>query len=220
MTSRAPTRLLLALVASSLGLAPALLLAGPAYACKCVQAPLAEQVASADVVVVGAVDSLENRGRMREVTIAVDQVLRGDASTSRQAQDTAGTLHIRTASSGSSCGLDFLEVGQRYAFLAARSGGGGSLVAGLCGGTTAVRPGLVEELEVVAAEAPPASAAPDVTQDAAPDLDEGQVAEAYGEPGEEPADGQARRTPVLVVLVVLGTLLVAAGAEAWRRRRR
>lgn len=212
MTPRTPTRLLLALVVASLGLAPALLVAGPAYACSCAQRPLAEQVAAADVVVVGAVDSLETRDRTLEVTVAVEQVVRGHVSTD--------TLRLRTASSGAACGLDFLVVGERYAFLAARVDGGESLVAGLCGGTTALRPGLVEELEEAAAEAPPASPAGEVTQDPVPDQDADQASEQDGEPADDPADGQARRTPVLVALVVVGTLLIAAGVVAWRRRRR
>lgn len=210
MNSPFPTRLLMALVVAALGLAPALLLAGPAYACSCAQVPLAEQVAASDVVVIGAVDSMENRDRALEVTIDVDEVVRGDAST--------GTLLIRTASDGAACGLDFLQVGERYAFLAAR-GDGEALVAGLCGGTTALRPGLVEELEAAAAAAPPAAPVAETTQ-AAPEAEGGQDADRTTGSDEDRDEGQARRTPVLVALVALGTLLVAAGVVAWRRRRR
>lgn len=208
MTSRAPTRLVLALVVAALGLAPALLLAGPAYACSCVPMPLADQVAAADVLVVGAVDSMESRDRTKEVTIAVDQVVRGDVGT--------GTLRIRTADSGAACGLDFLEVGERYAFFAARStvAGAGDVeppAAGLCGGTTSLRPGLVEKLEAAAAEAPPVGTAgtagespPTATPDDAP---------------EGPEPGRAEPSPLLIGLVVAGTALVGAGVVAWWRRR-
>jgi hypothetical protein len=211
MTSRGPTRLVLALIVAALGLAPALLVAGPAYACSCAQLTLAQQVANADVVVVGAVDSMEGGDRTLEVTIQVEQVVRGDAST--------GTHRLRTAASGAACGLDFLQVGERYAFLAARVDGGETLVAGLCGGTTALRPGLVDELEAAAADAPPAPPVAETTQ-ASPGAEGGQATEQAAEPADDRDEGQVRRTPVLVALVALATLLVAAGIAAWWRRRR
>ena len=219
MTSRAPTRLLMALVVAALGLAPGLLLAGPAYACSCAQVPLPAQVAAADVLVVGEVDSLGSADRSLEVTIAVEQVVRGDVE--------GDTTQIRTADSGAACGLDFLEVGQRYAFFAARATAAGSAdepaVAGLCGGTTSLRPGLVEELERLAADAPPVGAAstggeapppPTADEDAEPAEDPGV------DPAEDPAPGLAEPSPLLIGLVVAGTLLVGAGAVAWWRRRR
>lgn len=220
MSSRVLTRLLLTLVAAALGLAPALLLAGPAYACSCAQLPLDAQVAAADVLVVGEVDGLESGDRTLEVTVAVEQVVRGDVE--------SGTLRIRTADSGAACGLDFLAVGERYAFFAARSDLAGAQdeppVAGLCGGTTALRPGLVEELEQLAADAPPVGAAstggeaPSApTEDGAPAPDGDADGEADADA--DPAPGRAEPSPLLIGLVAAGTLLVGAGGVAWWRRR-
>lgn len=150
--------LLLATVAAASSLVVS---AAPAAACSCAQATVADHVARAAVVLVGTAEDRQDpplrpvmgSGDPAVHTFAVDAVYVGEAP---------AVAHVRSAASGASCGLEGIELGERYVVFAGQGGDG--LWASLCGGTAPAGAGLLAEVEA-AAGAPrspdPAAAAGD-----------------------------------------------------------
>lgn len=129
-----------------------LVLAGPAAACSCAQAPEdPANLARADVVFVATLEARTEplRGEVwssatpATYVFEVSQVLKGEA-TARQ--------EVLSASSGASCGLEIHGPGP-FLVLATRGGDGlvepgdGQLAANLCSGTRAVGGAELAELE-------------------------------------------------------------------------
>ena len=86
-------------LALALGIVGALVLAAPAYACVCVDAPLSDRLDDADAAIVGRVVAErigETKGAtQRLLTVEVDQRVKGDVD---------GTIVVRSPS-GSDCDL-------------------------------------------------------------------------------------------------------------------
>lgn len=137
-------RLLLAGVLGALSLV--VLTTSPSFACSCVQASPAEHVDAADVVVLGTVVDRQgpplrpvmSSGDPATYTVEVERVFKGVVRP---------TVHVLSADSGASCGLE-AEEGRRYMVFADRTRG--ELWAGLCGGTATADPQLVAEVEEAA----------------------------------------------------------------------
>lgn len=155
-------RLLLAGVLGTLSLV--VLGASPASACSCAGAGTAEYVDAADVVVLGTVTDRQgsplrlvmSSGDPATYTIEVEHVFKGMARP---------TVHVLSAGSGASCGLEGVDEGGRYVVFADRSGQ--ELWAGLCGGTAVADAGFVAEVE--AAAGPPRQPEPEAEPTLGPD---------------------------------------------------
>lgn len=146
-------RLLRILVAAALGaLSMVIVGAGPAFACSCVMADTATHVGQAEVVVAGTVvETVPPRQKhvmssMDPVTyvVDIDEAFKGD---------TGPVVEVLSASSGASCGLENVEVGERYVVFASHESMEGQaadqLWANLCGGTDRATPKLVAAVEEV-----------------------------------------------------------------------
>jgi len=120
-------RLLLAGVLGALSLV--VLTATPSFACSCAMASTQEYVDGATVVFTGTVTDTEpppKRPVMSSMdpvtyTFDVERAFKGDVS---------GPLPVLSAESGASCGLEGVEVGQRYVVFASESKRGDSIVNG------------------------------------------------------------------------------------------
>ena len=124
----------------------------PAFACSCVMADTPQFVTWADVVVVGEVTEITppperavmSSGDPATYTVDVDEILKGTSP---------GTVDVRSAVSGGSCGLEGIEVGREYVVFAAYQDIEGKqteeLWASLCGGTTGASDSKVAEVEAV-----------------------------------------------------------------------
>lgn len=175
-------RLLLAALLAASGLVAAL--ATPASACSCAGLGPRALVEGADTVFVGVLEDAERSGQTATYGFAVVEVLEGE---------TGRTAEIHSASSGASCGLEFMDVGTTYLVVA--SGGR----AGLCGGTREADPSYVARVEALTGPArPPAGDGP---AELAPGRDDGD-------------------RDVLVVAAVAGAglLVVVAAAVLLARR--
>lgn len=126
--SRATRQVRRLLLVLGFALAPLLLAVAPAQACSCAMVSPEEHRERADVVVVGELLDIEPRGDHRFLLVGVEGVEKGEAGP---------RLTLATNSSGASCGLDFVTVGERYRFFATTSPSG-LLSADLCGGTTGI----------------------------------------------------------------------------------
>jgi hypothetical protein len=158
-------------VLAVIGLALSLLALTPSasFACSCPGLTTAEQVEAADVVVRGTVDSRRPpatgvRRSADPVTwsVTVAEVFKGT---------TDAAMQVRSASSGDSCGLEGIRLGEEYVVFAiedSRPTGDGLLWANLCGGTAPTTPGLVRQVD--AAAAGPVTAPVDVPATAPPDV--------------------------------------------------
>ncbi len=137
-------RLLLAALVGAL--AVVVLAPGPAFACSCVQASLAEHVDDADVVVVATVDGVDRPGLLAfsadqaRYALTVEQALKGEVSVRTE---------VHSAVSGASCGLEGVEEGGRYVVFAHREASG-TLSASLCGGTRPVTSEVLAETTAAA----------------------------------------------------------------------
>jgi hypothetical protein len=127
------------LAALVLGAGLVLLGGGPAFACSCAVLSPAEHAEGADVVFAGTLTDIDEPRRLPVVSTAeesrytfeVDAVYAGDP---------APVTRVGSAWSGASCGLEGLEVGERYVVFAYVDGEG--LDASLCGGTGPASPRL------------------------------------------------------------------------------
>jgi hypothetical protein len=127
--ARKPHLLVIIVLAASLGLHVS---ARPAGACSCVFQTSVQHAANADVIFAGRLLEIDEGVRgpifssMDPITyrFEVDRVLKGAVSKSAS---------VVSAASGGSCGLEQMNVGERYTIFA--QGGAGSLRSGLCGGT-------------------------------------------------------------------------------------
>lgn len=105
---------------------------GTAYACSCMQQPLAAQVSTADVVFTGtpkSSDAAQNPTSSAEPvrwTFAVDAVQKGTVTR---------TVDVVSARDSASCGIPF-AIDRRYLVFGYLDGG--TVTANLCGGTVAV----------------------------------------------------------------------------------
>lgn len=202
-------RLLLATLVTALGamvLAPA-----PAFACSCVSADAKQFVTWADVVVTGIVDNrdpppmpISSSMDPATYTVTIDTIFKGEAER---------TVKVRSPDSGASCGLENIDLGERYVVFAAyrtlEGEDSDELWSLLCSGTAAASPALVAEVE-------------SVTGPGRPPPGEETVAAAL--PPRETAPSPAGRTrpeslarPVALTGVLV---LVGGGAAAWLVRRR
>ena len=130
-------RILLAALVLGAGLA--LLGGAPAFACSCAMLSLDEYAEHADVVFAGTLTDIDEPRRLPVVssaeesryTFEVDAVYAGDP---------APVTRVGSAWSGASCGLEGMQVGERYVVFAYVQGEG--LDASLCGGTGPASPRL------------------------------------------------------------------------------
>jgi len=97
----------------------------PAYACSCASASDAQHTADAAAIFTGTVvaDQVDEPGRVRTVTFAVDRVFKGQVT---------ATQVVTSAASGASCGVELTGPGPFVVFARAEPTG---LTADLCGGT-------------------------------------------------------------------------------------
>ncbi len=135
------TWLRITLAALVLGSGLALVGAAPAFACSCAMQSVAEHADGADAVFAGTLTDVDGArslfdGDDTTYAFEVDAVYAGDP---------AAVAHVTTASSGAACGLEGLEVGDRYVVFAHDSGD--QLSANLCGGTGPATPKLEGTLQ-------------------------------------------------------------------------
>lgn len=127
------------LAALVLGAGLALLGSAPAFACSCAMLSLDEYTEHADVVFAGTLTDIDEPRRLPVVssaeesryTFEVDAVYAGDP---------APVTRVGSAWSGASCGLEGMQVGERYVVFAYVHDEG--LAASLCGGTGPASPRL------------------------------------------------------------------------------
>jgi hypothetical protein len=202
-------RLLLAGVLGALSLV--VLGAAPSFACSCAMAGTEQYVDGADAVCTRTVTDKEpppQRPVMSSMdpvtyTFDVERAFKGDLS---------DPLPVLSASSGASCGLEGVRVGQRYVVFASESKRGDrDLWASLCGGTAPWSAGL--EADVVAATGPgtpdPPTAAP--AGAGTPETWEGTRPTGAGP---EVTEGSSLAVPMAVVS---GLALVLLGGVLWLR---
>ena len=136
-----------------------------AHACSCAGGSPAQYAAWADVVFTGTLTAVDPPPRRLVMSSGdpvtyhfdVDGVLKGDAPSNAQ---------VTSAALGASCGLEGMEVDQRYVVYAT---GVHELTANLCGGTSPVGPAAVERVEKVTGPAhDPGPAASYPTDDGGP----------------------------------------------------
>lgn len=179
MTRRWVRVLLLALLGGVLALAQP----GIAAACSCSERSVEEAARASDVVAradVIAVDSDGYRGQMI-YTFRPRQVWKGDFE---------GVFEVRTPDNEASCGLLDIQVGQDLLVFA--EGSGGAYTTGLCSGTQAPMPEVVEAVTAT--------------------LGEGRtptVADMGTEGGAEPEPDNLTASVVITVLVSLLAIFVA-----------
>jgi hypothetical protein len=143
-------RVLIAALLTTAGLV--LVVAAPAFACKCKAADIDQQSERADAVFVATVDGVTEVGRKFEYAVTATHSYKGTVD-----RETA----IRSNQDTTACGLGELEVGADYLFLV--SGDAPPYAATTCGGSGPANPGRITQVEEVlgagediAAPAPPA----------------------------------------------------------------
>lgn len=141
------SRLLFALMGALVGaLSIVILVPSTAFACRCAQFSVADQVESADLVVKGSIEDRDEgppkviRSSADPVTytVAVDEVLKGASGP---------VAKVESAADGASCGLE-VQVGRSYVIFA-HAGADGVYEANLCGGTSGARPGFVAQVAAI-----------------------------------------------------------------------
>lgn len=145
-----PLRILLAALVAAL--TTVVVTAGPSFACSCASAGPADFVERAEVVVTGTVTQVTPPPQKGVISSAdpttyvfdVDQVYKGESGT---------TLEVLSPQYGASCGLENVEVGERYVVFASHQSLEGKdddhLWANLCGGTDRATPEYVAAVEDV-----------------------------------------------------------------------
>ena len=201
-------RLLLAGVLGALSLV--VLGAAPSFACSCAMAGTEQYVDGADAVFTGTVTDKEpppQRPVMSSMdpvtyTFDVERAFKGDLS---------DPLPVLSASSGASCGLEGVRVGQRYVVFASESKRGDhDLWASLCGGTALWSADL--EADVVAATGP--GTTPTVGVDVPDDVAAGGGTAAAPEVDAPTADGGFLAGPVALAS---GLALILLAGVLWLR---
>jgi hypothetical protein len=137
-------RLLLAGLLAAVGLVA--LTPSASYACSCAAGTPSVYVDWSDVVFVGTLTAIEPPPQRRIMssmdpntyTFEVVQVLDGEVDS---------TAEVRSAMSGSSCGLERMQVGRDYVVFAGHHQA--ALVSGLCSGTRPASTAYVERVEQV-----------------------------------------------------------------------
>lgn len=201
------------LAALGVALASLVLVPGTAFACSCVRLSTAEQVDNADVVVRGTIDSREGpppakiRSSADPVTylLTVVETYKGQES---------GTVAVRSALSGASCGLENVRLGEEYVVFANSSGengASGGLWANLCGGTAPATPALVSAVEAAVVSGP-GTPAPSVVPSEVP---AGQVSAGDQGPAALDEEPDGVWWPWVAGAALLGLVGAVAG---WRRR--
>jgi len=127
------------LAALVLGAGLALLVGAPAFACSCAGQSPAQHAESADVVFAGTLTDIDEPRQFPVVGSAADSRYTFDVD-AVYAGDPAPVARVSSAWSGASCGLEGMEVGERYVVFAHVDGK--QLDASLCGGTGPASPRL------------------------------------------------------------------------------
>lgn len=176
----------------------------PSYACSCALSDTEAFVGFADVVMVGTIDDRDPplAGRTTDpavYTVSVDRVLKGQA---------APVVAVLSPDSGASCGLEGIELGQRYVVFAAHRDLMGKdsdqLWAILCGGTAPATDAFVADVQgFTGSGGPPAGGSAAYESDLTVTLDDagGPVGGDWGGP---------------LALAAGGALLLLTGAQ-WLR---
>lgn len=122
-----------------LGVAVTLLGGSPAFACSCAAQSVAKHAEDADVVFVGTLTDVDEPRRFPVVSSGAESTYTFDVEAAYSG-DPAPVTRVGSAWSGASCGLEGMEIGQRYVVFAYVDGKG--LGASLCGGTGPASPRL------------------------------------------------------------------------------
>ncbi|HEX6148464.1 hypothetical protein [Nocardioides sp.] len=128
-------RILIAAVLLGAGLA----LGAPAFACSCVAQTPAQYAEGADVVFAGTLTDIDEPRQFPVVSSAAETRYTFDVD-AVYAGDPAPVTRVGSAWSGASCGLEGMDVGERYVVFAYVDGK--QLDASLCGGTGLASPRL------------------------------------------------------------------------------
>lgn len=159
-------RLAVATLLACLGLAAGLVVTATAPAaaqCTCRQGQLERQVARADVVFIGTVDTAEQAGNDWTYDVTASRAYKGTPERSTQ---------VFSAGAAAACGLGELPVGTTYVFLA--TGTEAPFDADSCGGTSVANPTKVDKVEQLLGEGtsveppPPPTAQRTLVEEAAP----------------------------------------------------
>ncbi len=127
------------LAALVLGVGLVLLGGAPAFACSCAQPSPAQHAEEADVVFAGTLTDIDEPRQFPVVSSAAESQYTFEVD-AVYAGDPAPVTRISSAWSGASCGLEGMEVGERYVVFAYVDGK--ELDASLCGGTGPASPRL------------------------------------------------------------------------------
>jgi hypothetical protein len=173
---------------------------GTAYACSCLQQPLAAQVASADVAFTGTPTMSDipqnptSSAQTARWTFTVDEVHKGTVTR---------TVDVVSALGSASCGIEF-ALDRSYLVIGLLDGA--AISTNLCDGTVAV-----DQLPAGALTSLGDGTAPVADQQTAPAQENAAPAEPSGDSGAGP-----------VIAVAFGVVLILAAAllVLWRRSRR
>jgi hypothetical protein len=190
-----------------------LLTAAPSAACSCASMSTAEHVEESEVIVVGSVDTREESDVPAVTdtvayTMTVDRTLKGEADE---------TIEVISHSSGVSCGLEEIRLGEDYVVFASHTTIMGDssdhLWTGLCTGTALATPELVTEVEAAVVDGPPPLEATPMSHEA--------VEPVTPAADQEEAAAELTGTPARTVLWVAAVAgLVGVAVTLWWRRRR
>lgn len=190
----------------------------PAYACSCVGGTAPDFFDGAGVVFTGTMQSRDEPAVLKTsadpatYTVTVDRVYKGTATS---------TQEVLTPVSGASCGLENIQLGERYVVFGSHANFMGEpsdeLWATLCGGTDRATPEYVAAVEEVAGGGAAPTSGADAASDPGPEGDQsadGNLA------GDDPPAQPAIPLAAPMALASGGALIVLTGLmwlRLWRQ---
>ncbi|WP_406831452.1 hypothetical protein ABEG17_01325 [Pedococcus sp. KACC 23699] len=172
-----------------------------AFACSCAGLPVADEVARADLVVVGVVGAAVGAGQTVTRPVTVTRTLKGVAGP---------RLDVSSARDGASCGLE-VELGREYVVFAAERGG--TMTADLCGGTAPADEEHLRQVEAVTGPGQVVRAEPATAPARA------MAHTPVDAPPADPADPWLPAGTAAAVAAIVVTTLGVLGVVLARRRR-